>query len=359
LIYGVILAGGRGERFWPLSRSNRPKQFLKLVSDKTMLEETIDRVLPLIPMDRIRIVTSEDMRDHIVRHLPSASDQTVLSEPCGRNTCLAVGLAAVHIRKEDPDGVMIVLSADHLIRPPDKLLAILQAGAAIANSEDRLITIGITPTRPDTNYGYIHLGDMYKHEAGYVVYKIKAFKEKPKADLANEYYYSREYLWNSGMFVWSVRSITKAIAKCRPELFQLLEAYAGEIGSDGEAGARRELYDQATAISIDYAVLEKADNVLSIKADIIWDDVGDWRALERYKDVDRNSNVIIGDALTVDTYESTIVNSEEGIIATLGVADLVIVRADNITLVAHRSRAPEMKEVLARLREDEKTQSFL
>ncbi|MEW5993862.1 MAG: mannose-1-phosphate guanylyltransferase [Candidatus Zixiibacteriota bacterium] len=359
MIYGIVLAGGRGERFWPLSRSNRPKQFLKLTSDKTMLEETIERVLPLIPMERIRIVTGDEMHDNIVRFFDSVTKKNIISEPQGRNTCLAIGLAAVHVQKEDPEAVMVVLSADHLIRPAEKLLDILRSGAAIASVEDRLITIGITPTRPDTNYGYIQLGEMYKHEAGNVVYNIRAFKEKPKADLANEYYYSRQYLWNSGMFVWSAASILKAIEKCQPELAGLLSAYAGKIGTSEETQARQELYEQALSISIDYAVLEKADNVLTIKADIVWDDIGGWRALERYKDVDRDNNVIVGQAVPVETYECTIFNAGDGLVATFGVSDLVIVRADNITFVAHRTRVADVKDVLARLKEHEDTEDYL
>ncbi|HQL25302.1 MAG TPA: sugar phosphate nucleotidyltransferase, partial [candidate division Zixibacteria bacterium] len=162
MVYGVILAGGRGERFWPLSRIERPKQFLRLTSNKMMLEETIDRVLPLIPRDRIRIVTGEEMRPYILQNCAAISDEHILAEPVGRNTAPAIGLAAAHLAKEDPEAVMVVLSADHLIRPAEKLLKILQAGTAIAAQEDSLITIGIVPTRPETGYGYIKLGDLYK-----------------------------------------------------------------------------------------------------------------------------------------------------------------------------------------------------
>lgn len=360
MLYGVVLAGGKGERFWPLSRASRPKQFLRLTSGKMMLEETIDRVLPLIPYENIRIVTSQSMKNFIIENAENANDEHILSEPFGRNTCLAIGLAAIHLQQEDNDAVLVVLSADHLIKPAEKLLEILAAGAAIASVEDRLITIGIVPTRPETGYGYIKIGDMYKHERGYIFYRVAAFAEKPKSAVAHEYYYSHSYLWNSGMFIWSARSILKAINECQPHLGELLEAYAKFIGTPQEASAREKLYESATSISIDFAVLEKADNVLTIKGDIIWDDIGGWNALARYKAMNSDNNIVIGNTVTQDTYECVLYNeTKEGIIACLGVSDLVIVRTDDITMVAHRTKADEIKALLAQLNEDENTRKYL
>ncbi len=359
MIYGVVLAGGRGERFWPLSRKERPKQFLKLISDKTMIEETIERVRPFIPMEHIRIVTSDLMKDTITQIIPGIKDINILGEPQGRNTALAIGLAAVHLLKEDPDAVMVVLSADHLIRPAERLLKILEAGTTIAASEDSLITIGVVPTRPETGYGYIKLGELYRRENEFTIYQVAAFKEKPKATVASEYYYSGNYLWNSGMFVWSAKAILNAVKVCHCDLGTQLEEYSTKIGTAEEADARQKLYEETTPISIDFAVLENAENVLTIKADIIWDDVGDWRALERYKKMDVDNNVIVGDVVTVETFESTIYNNADGIIACLGVSDLIVVRSDNITLIVHKSRAQEVKELLAKLHEDEKMRTYL
>ncbi|MDH4157834.1 MAG: sugar phosphate nucleotidyltransferase [candidate division Zixibacteria bacterium] len=359
MFYGIILAGGRGERFWPLSRADRPKQFLKLTSDKTMLEETIERVLPLIPLERIRIVTAQSMSAFITDSIPYISDDFILGEPQGKNTCAAIGLAAVHLLKSDPKAVMVVLSADHLIRPPERLLEIIKSGVAIASNSDCLITIGIVPTRAETGYGYIKLGEPFKHEGDGPVYHVAAFTEKPRAVVAHEYYYSGKYLWNAGMFIWSAESILAAIRNCQPELAGLLEEYSGNIGTAREAEARRHLYTQAVPISIDFAVLEKAQNVLTIKADIMWDDVGGWNALSRYRQTDSDNNVIIGDAVTLDTYETTIYNKDEGLVACLGISDMVVVRSDNITLVAHKTKTAGIKEILARLEEDEKTRKYL
>ncbi len=359
MLYGVILAGGKGERFWPLSRAERPKQFLKLTSEKMMLEETIDRILPLIQLENIRIVTGEAMSGYALDNVSGITEDNLLTEPFGRNTCAAIGLAATHLAKEDPHAVLVALSADHLIRPQEKLIKILQEGAAIAASEDCLITIGITPTRPETGYGYIKVGERFDHQGECPVHTVAAFTEKPAALVAKEYYFSHAYLWNSGMFIWSAKSINKAIADHQPELNALLQEYAPSIGTPDEATARQALYEKAQSISIDFAVLEKATNVLTIQADIIWDDVGGWNALERYKEKDPDNNVLVGETLAVETYEATVYNDSDGIIACLGVSDLIVVRASNITMVVHKTQAAEMKKLLAKLGADEKTRQYL
>jgi len=345
LVYSVILAGGKGERFWPLSRTDRPKQFLCLTSDKMMLEETIERVLPMVPVERTRIITGSSMAPFILEQIDYLKPQNILSEPVGRNTCGAIGFAATHLIKEDPDAIMVVLSADHLIRPAERLLEILEAGANIASVEDRLMTIGIVPTRPETGYGYIKLGDMYKHEGNCVVHQVGGFAEKPRAPVAQEYYYSRNYLWNSGMFVWSAKSILAAIEEFQPEMGALLKVYSEKIGTNQQEQAAGELYTQMPSISIDVAILEKAVNVLTIKADIVWDDVGGWSALERYKDRDSDNNVIEGKATVVDTYETTICNHSDGIVTCLG--------------VVHKTRTQEIKKLLQALEENEDTRHYL
>lgn len=359
MIYGVILAGGRGERFWPLSRADKPKQFLKLTSDQTMLEETISRVESLIPADRIRIVAGDSMSKHILSATGDISSEQVLTEPRGRNTCLAIGLSAVHLRHSDPEAVMVVLSTDHLIRPAEKLVQIIEQGCKIAAGNDSLVTIGIVPTRPETGYGYIKLGEELKTNNGAAVHTVAAFTEKPKAVVAQEYYYSRNYLWNSGMFVWSAKAVLEAIKEHRQTMGQQLETYAEAIGTSEEMKARQVLYEEAESISIDYAILEKATNVQAIRADIIWDDVGSWLALQRYKKTDGDNNVVIGEAILQDTYETTIYNNCAGIVATLGVTDLVVVRAGDITFVAHKAKLNELKKLLATIGDDENTRKYL
>jgi len=359
MIHGVILAGGRGERFWPLSRADKPKQFLKLTSDKTMLEETILRVNPLIPLDRVKIVANESMCRHIITAAENLTSENVLAEPRGRNTCLAIGLAAVHLKYADPEAIMVVLSSDHLIRPVEKLVRIIDDACAVAAQDQSLITIGIVPTRPETAYGYIRIGEQCQSGHDSQTFKVVSFTEKPKAVDAQEYYHSKDYLWNSGMFVWKAEAILKAIGECRSEIGRQLEEYSRAVGTPAELAAREKLYAEAESISIDYAVLETARNVLAVKADIVWDDVGSWLALQRYKEVDSENNVVVGESILRDTYETTIYNDCPGIIATLGVSDLVVVRAGDITLVAHKTRLGDLKKLLEDIGDNEATVKYL
>lgn len=359
MIYGVVMAGGRGERFWPLSRRDRPKQFLKLTSDKIMLRETVDRVLPLIPLKNIRIVTGESMQPLIEKHMNDLPSDVILTEPTGRNTCAAIGLAATHLLHEDPDAVLVVLSADHLIRPADKLLAILKEGATIASDHQHLITIGVVPTRAETGYGYVRQGEVFSHQGENPVFHVSAFTEKPKAVLAKEYYFSGEYLWNSGMFIWSAAAILRAIEEHQPEMSALLKEYAKAISTDAEPSARRELYDRIPAVSVDVGVLERADNVLVMKADLVWDDVGDWNSLARYHKRDDDNNVTIGKTAVLESYETTVFNDSEGLVACLGVSDIILVRSGDIVLAVHKTKAQQIKNLLAKLQEDDEARRYL
>jgi len=359
MIYGVVMAGGKGERFWPLSRESQPKQLLKITSDKTMLQETIDRVVDFIPLPRIKIVTSEDLREPISGKISYLKDDNFITEPFGRNTCMTIGLAAAHLSHEDPDAIMVVLSCDHNISPTEGLIELLKAGCHVASDKDCLITIGISPTRAETGYGYIEQAELYDKYGSVSIFRITQFKEKPDRVAAQQYYYDRKHLWNSGMFIWSTKSILEAIHRYQPEMAALLDEYSTAIGTDKEIGARRHLYKSCENVSIDVAILEQADNVLVIKGDIMWDDVGSWRALERIRRLDQDNNVVHGSVLSVETYESTIYNDSDGIIATLGVSDLVIVRSGNIVMVAHKSRADEMTRILQSMRAREGYDEYL
>lgn len=359
MIYGIILAGGRGERFWPLSRQENPKQLLKLTSNKTMIQETVDRLDGFIPTERILVVTGRHLREKILLAAPALTDENLLLEPEGRNTCLAIGLAAVHIKKRDPDAVMVILSSDHLIAPTEKLVALLKAGAEQAQKGNHLITIGVVPTRAETAYGYIELGEEYAKADGVDFFRVKQFKEKPDPTKAQEYYLDRQHLWNSGMFVWRADAILESIEKFVPGVHGCIKIYQDWLGKPDEDQAREKLYCDSISISIDFAVLENAPNVLTMKGEIKWDDVGSWLALDRIRDRDRHNNVTIGDVLLDGSYENTVVNDDAGVIVGLGVTDLVIVRAGDIVMVAHKTRVGEIKELLGKIASNDKYEKYL
>jgi mannose-1-phosphate guanylyltransferase len=346
MLHTVIMAGGRGERFWPLSRGTRPKQLLALSSDRPLLQETLDRVADLVPLERTYIVTGTQLAEPILRVMPHLKPENLLTEPCGRNTCMAIGLAAAEIGKRDPEAVMLVLSADHRIEPEDRLRDILSFGADLAAREDALVTIGINPTRAETGYGYIETGVVIAQEGDLVAMKVVGFKEKPEPRQAQVYYYGRKHLWNAGMFVWSAGAIWRAIEQYCPVHYQALSR-CREHPDDAEV--RAQSYAEVPDISIDFAVLEKADNVVTIKADLVWDDVGSWLAIDRMRPRDREGNLVVGRVEALDTAETIIYNEADGLIATLGVSDLVIVRSGPVTLVAHKSRIGQIRNLVGQV----------
>lgn len=343
MLHNVIMAGGRGERFWPLSRGNRPKQLLALNSDKSLLVETIDRVLDLVPYERTYIVTGENLADPIAEAIPELTTDNLLLEPCGRNTLMAIGLAAAEIGARDPDGVMLVLSADHRIEPAEKLRDILSFGAEIAGADQSLVTIGITPTRAETGYGYIEVADVIQRKGDLTAMKVAGFKEKPEPRLAQVYYYGRKHLWNAGIFVWSVAAIWRSLEELAPVHFAALRKCRE---NPGDAAVREQAYREVPDISIDFGVLEKAHNVITIKADLVWDDVGSWLALDRLRPNDRHGNVVVGTAVPVDSAETVVYNETDDVVALLGVSDMIVVRSGNITFVAHKSKIGQIRNLV-------------
>ncbi len=353
------MAGGKGERFWPLSSKNRPKQLLALTEDRSMLCVTIDRIQDYISAEQTVVVAGKNIEQAIIDGCQLVNNEMLLCEPFGRNTCLAIGYTAVHIQKRDPDAVMVTLSADHLIEPAEMLVKTIKAGVKVASEQDKLVTIGIVPTRAETGYGYIELSDNQWEVDGITVCNVSAFKEKPRPTVAQQYYLGRRHLWNSGMFVWSTKSILSAFEKHMPEMYQQLMEYSGKIGTPEEEAACLKLYEEAEPISIDFAILEQADNVVTLKGSFSWDDIGSWMSLQRFMDADRENNVIIGDAVTFDSFESTIVNEGKGVIAALGVSDLVIVNTGNVVMVAHKTQLGKIKDLLAKMSGDKSMDKYL
>lgn len=341
MIYGIIIAGGRGERFWPQSRIGRPKQLLPITSDKPMVVETIDRILPLIPMERIVIVTGKELRKPLTKMLPETK---LLLEPFGRNTACAIGYAAINL---EPSDVMVVLPADHYITERNKFLQTLQKGVEIAQ-QGWLVTFGIIPTRAETGYGYIELGEKIDRD----VYQAKSFKEKPNQKQAQRFVREKRYLWNSGMFMWTQKSIMEAFKSCMPELYKSLISFKEKKIS------LLELYKRAPNISIDYGVMERASQVSVIVSNFLWDDVGSWLALERTHKKDKYGNIKIGAHKGLATKNCVIV-SDKGLIATLGVSNLVIVHSDDAVFICDKREARDIKKLVRELSQEKEFKKYL
>lgn len=344
-VYAVVLCGGRGERFWPRSRRSLPKQFLSLFGRSSLLEETSRRILPICPLKRQLFIAPAEFRPILRRQLGSSA--RLVFEPVGRNTAPAIGLAAAYLKQEAPDATMIVLPADHLITDRTGFTRAVRIGAALA-ARGLLVTFGISPDRPDTGYGYIELGQTVADRQGVTAHQVLEFKEKPGRSRAQAYVAAGNYVWNSGMFMWRVDAIMAAFKQFLPDFSAELERFSKAVGTRQETAAKNRLYRDAASISIDYAVMEKADNVICVRGRFDWDDVGSWPALFRHMTKDDGGNVVNG--LFVQKESSRcVVDADSGLVAALGVSDLVIVRAGNAVLVAHQRHLGRLKELLAAL----------
>lgn len=355
--YAVIMSGGAGSRFWPKSRKNRPKQFLRTVGAKTMIQTTVDRISKIVPMDRIYIVTSGQYIDTLETQIPEILSENILIEPMNRDTATCIGLAAVHLLKKDPDATMIVLPSDHLIFDQDKFEEVINDAVVIARETGCLMTMGIKPTRPETAYGYIEAGksiDTYDCP----VYVAKRFIEKPNKVKAIEFLNKGTYLWNSGMFVWQASVLMDEIKRFLPDLYSSLMKISDAIGTKREGKVLEEIYQEIDGISIDYGIMERSTRVYVIEADFKWDDIGSWTALERFFEKDANGNIVKALNSKIDTREC-IIFGEDRLIATIGVSNLIIVDTGDVVLVCDKSRDQDIKELLKIIVEQQELTKFI
>ncbi|MCO5044140.1 MAG: sugar phosphate nucleotidyltransferase [Kiritimatiellae bacterium] len=353
--YAVILAGGRGERFWPLSRAARPKQLLALVGNRPLLAQAVGRLEGLIPPERVLVLTNADLVQASREAAPELPPANIIGEPVGRDTAPAVALATALVKARDPKGVFAILTADHVMGDLPHFRETLAAGMDIAESGDYLVTIGIQPNEPSTGFGYIEQGDDFSTVRGIPFKRVRRFVEKPDRSTAESYLASGRFAWNSGMFVWSVPSIQSALQKYHPELGSKIDEWALAAVQPNFAEQLAESFATVRKISIDYAVMEKADNIVVAAGTFAWDDVGSWPALERHFPADHAQNVLIGDATAVASAQN-IVYSQGRLTALVGVKDLIVVQAEDATLVCHRDHAQNIKELLATLREAGRTE---
>ncbi len=354
--YVVIMAGGGGTRFWPWSREKRPKQILPILSDQSMIRETVERIRALVPPENIFVVAAQSQIPDVRKEIPMVPAENLLAEPYGKNTAPCISLAAIHVLQENPRGVMVVLPADHYIGNRRAYLKSLRAAADFAREQDYLITLGVFPTEPETGYGYIEKGEILKSIRGIPIFKTKSFREKPTRSKAAAYLRSGKFLWNSGMFIWRADIFWRALEKFLPGLAAEMKFLAKALGKSGEKKALKITYSRCPSISVDYGVMEKAENVAVIEAQFGWNDVGSWSVLKNILSRDKDGNAQIfcrrtkrGRILLFDS-SNCLVRSEEKLIALIGMKDTVVVEAGNALLVCPRARSQEVRQVLGELR---------
>ena len=345
-ITAVIMAGGRGERFWPKSRNSRPKQFLSLTSDgETMIQKTVRRLSPLVAPEDIFIVTNAAYKELVADQLPEVPAENVLAEPCARNTAPCIAFAAAVIGRKYDDAMMLVLPSDHLIGYENIYIKTLKKAVSVAEQGKNLVTIGITPTYPETGYGYINFGE----ESG-DAYAVERFVEKPDLPTAKKYLASGKYLWNSGMFVWKISSVMANLKEFMPEIYEGALRIGESFGTDSFEETLVKEFTAFTSESIDFGIMEKASDIYTIPGSFGWDDVGSWLAVERINETDDDKNYIDGDVITVDSKRTTVCGGKR-LIAAIGTRDIIIVDTDDVLLVCSKNNTQDVKKVIAQLKE--------
>lgn len=349
----LIMAGGKGERFWPRSRVSLPKQFLSLTDDgKTMIQLTVERIRPLVDLEDVYIATNKNYKELVKQQLPGLPEKNILCEPIGRNTAPCIGLGAVHAAAKYEDAVMIVLPSDHLIKSNEIFAETFQEACSIAQKGENLVTVGITPNYPETGYGYIKY-DKEKQDGA--AYAVAQFVEKPDLDTAKGYLKDGTYLWNSGMFTWRVSTILKCFQQYMPSTYEGLMKIQAAVGTAQEDAVLEAEFPNLESQSVDYGIMEKASNIYILPGNFGWDDVGSWLAVGRIKKNDEKNNVVNGNVVTVNT-ENCVIEGGDKLIATVGLRDMIVVDTPDATLISTKENAGEIKKVLAALRESGKNQ---
>ena len=365
----IIMAGGKGERFWPVSREKTPKQLLTLLGERSFLQQAVDRVLPVVPLKNILIITNEAQAPEVRKQLPKLPKQNVVAEPLGRDTTAAVTLGAALVGARSTTGIMAVLPADHVISEEKKFQQVLSDAFDLASRGQAIVTIGIKPTEPATGYGYIAVGDALPPPQGAKPYKTSFFRaeqfvEKPNFDRALEYLNSGRYRWNAGMFIWSFVTITEGLQKHQPDMYAACQRWFKVANSPAKlAKVLAKEYPALTKISIDFALMEHAQNVLVADGAFEWDDFGSWTALGRHLKPDAEGNCAVADFIHVDGARNIIFDARtkdrRTPIAVVGLRDSILVQTNDATLLAHKSQAQKVKELVKRLSQDAKLKKLV
>ncbi len=340
------MAGGRGERLWPMSRQQRPKQFLSLTGgEKTMIQLTVERLQPLIELEDIYIVTNQSYRELVKEQLPGLPAENILAEPMARNTAPCIALAAAAIANKYEDALMCVLPSDHLIKYTAMFLDVLRRAGKVAEKGENLVTIGITPTYPETGYGYIRFAPAGENGS----YRVERFVEKPALTAAKEYLSSGQYLWNSGMFVWKLSTIRENFRRFLPRIYEGMEEIRAACKAKDFESTLERCFTAFPSESIDYGIMEKAQDIYVIPGSFGWDDVGSWLALERINRTNEFGNAVSGDVVTINT-KDTIIRGGKRLIAAVGVEDLIVVDTEDAVLICAKDSTAEIKKVIENLK---------
>ena len=350
--YCIIMAGGIGARFWPMSKTSHPKQFIDILgTGKTLLQQTFERLLKICPKENIYIVTNEIYKEMVLNQLEGISENQVLCEPMRRNTAPAIAYAAYKIKEKNPDANLVVAPSDHIILKEDIFTDVILSAINAASKNDWLLTLGITPSRPDTGYGYIQYCDTTPFPDDKRTKKVKTFTEKPNLELAMTFLLSGDFLWNSGIFVWSLKSILDAFGKYLPDVDSIFRDGSGKYNTKDETAFINRVYPVCKNISIDYGVMEKADNVYVLASDFGWSDLGTWGSLFDIRQKDDNNNAIVGkNVLTFDSKNCIVNMPEDKLVVMQGLDDFIVVEDEGILLLCRKQDEQNIREIVNKVK---------
>ena len=346
--YCLIMAGGSGTRFWPRSTVKKPKQYLSLFGEKSLIQESVLRFANFIPEESIYVVSAKSQQTILEEQTPNLPKENLIFEPVGKNTLPAIGLAALFIAKKDPNGILIVSPSDHLIQNDELFRHTIESAALIAEKKDGIVTIGITPKFPATGYGYVQTAREVNVGQSIKSFAVNQFVEKPNLEVATGYLKSGGFFWNSGIFVFKVSVFLEAVQKFSPDLYADLLRIDKHIGTSNYEEALNRIYNEVVSISIDYGILEKAKNVFLVQGDFIWNDLGSWEEVYKYDKKDENLNSNVGEVIFLDT-KNSYVYAPESLVAVVGLEDVIVVQEGNTILVCKRDRAEEIKAVVGEI----------
>lgn len=354
-LFVILMAGGVGVRFWPYSRNSKPKQFLDVFgTGKTLMQSTFDRFLPLCPAENIYVVTHEEHEHLVKQQLPMLNDEQILAEPMRKNTAACIAYASYKIALKNPDAVVVVTPSDHLILKEEEFNDIIRKACDQAKSQDKLITVGIPPIRPETGYGYIQY-----HTDKTFIKKVKTFTEKPELSLAKKFIESGDFVWNSGIFIWGVKAIADAFHKYLPEMSEVFDDIKGKLGTSDEKEAIRTAYSQCKNISIDYGIMEKAQNVYVCLGTFTWSDLGSWASIHEISNKDDNNNAISANAQIYDTRNSIIKGSPDKLIVVQGLNGYLVGEFGNVVIVCEKDKEEQFRRFVNDLKTRPNSTEFI